>query len=61
MKLYYHPVSTTSLMIMQFAAEEGVELDYQLVDLMKGEERRPEYLAINPNAWYRCWRMTASC
>ena len=49
MKLYYHPVSTTSLMIMQFAAEEGVELDYQLVDLMKGEERRPEYLAINPN------------
>jgi len=49
MKLYYHPVSTTSLMIMQFSAEEGVELDYQLVDLMKGEERRPEYLVINPN------------
>ncbi len=49
MKLYYHPVSTTSLMIMMFAAEEGVGLDFTLVDLMQGEQRQPEYLAINPS------------
>jgi hypothetical protein len=36
MKLYYHPASTTCRMIMLFAAEEGIALDYQLIDLMKG-------------------------
>lgn len=49
MKLYYHPASTTSRMIMMFAAEEGIALDYQLIDLMTGEHLKPEYLAINPN------------
>jgi len=49
MKLYYHPGSTTSRMIMLFAAEEGIALDYQLVDLMAGEHLKPEYKALNPN------------
>ena len=49
MKLYYHPVSTTSRMIMLFAAEEGVDLDMQVVDLMSGEHLQDAYAAINPN------------
>jgi len=49
MKLYFHPVSTTSRTIMLFASEAGIALDYQLVDLMKGEHVQPAYLAINPN------------
>jgi glutathione S-transferase len=50
MKLYYHPASTTSLIITMFAAEEGIPLEYQVVDLMTGEHRKPEYKAINPNS-----------
>lgn len=49
MKLYCNPASTTSRIIMMFAAEEGIELDYQIVDLMTGEHRNPEYKSINPN------------
>ena len=49
MKLYCNPGSTTSRIIMMFAAEEGIDLDYQIVDLMTGEHRKPEYKSINPN------------
>ncbi len=49
MKLYYHPASTTCRVIMMFAAEEGIELDYELVDLMQGDHLKPQYKAVNPN------------
>ena len=49
MKLYYHPASTTSRMIMMFAAEEGIDLDYQVVDILTGEQHTPGYKALNPN------------
>ena len=49
MKLYFHPVSTTSRTVMLFASEAGIQLEYQLVDLMKGEHVQPPYLALNPN------------
>ena len=49
MKLYYHPISTTCRPIMLFAAETGIELDIQLVDLFTGEHMQPPYAAINPN------------
>lgn len=49
MKLYYHPVSTTSRIVTMFAEEEGIPLDYEVVDLVKGEHLEPEYRAINPN------------
>jgi glutathione S-transferase len=49
MKLYYHPVSTTSRPLVLFAAENKVALDLQVVDLMTGEHYKPEYEAINPN------------
>ncbi|HWG35604.1 MAG TPA: glutathione S-transferase N-terminal domain-containing protein, partial [Gemmatimonadaceae bacterium] len=49
MKLYYHPVSTTSRPIVLFAAESDIDLDYQIVDLFTGEQYQPEYAAINPS------------
>ncbi len=49
MKLYCHPASTTSRMIMQFAAEQGIDLEYKVIDLFTGEHYKPEYTAINPN------------
>jgi glutathione S-transferase len=49
MKLYFHPASTTSRPIMLFAAENHIELAYQVVDLFTGEHCKPPYEAINPN------------
>lgn len=49
MKLYYHPISTTSRPVMLFAAENQIPLDMQVVDLFTGEHVQPPYAAINPN------------
>jgi hypothetical protein len=49
MKLYYHPVSTTSRPVALFATESDIKLDYQVVDLFTGEQYQPEYAAINPS------------
>lgn len=50
MKLYTHPASTTSRPVMMFAADEGVALEHEVVDLFTGAQYQPPYLAINPNA-----------
>ena len=49
MKLYYHPISTTSRPIMLFAAESRIPLEMQVVDLFTGEHVQPPYAALNPN------------
>ena len=49
MKIYYHPASTTSRPLMLFAAEEGVNVDFELVDLFTGAHYKDDYTAINPN------------
>ena len=49
MKLYMHPVSTTSRPVMMFIAENGIDVDMQTVDLMSGEHMNAAYAAINPN------------
>jgi glutathione S-transferase len=49
MKLYYHPISTTSRPIMLFAAETGIPLQMQVVDLFTGEHVQPTYAGLNPN------------
>ncbi|MBC5765200.1 glutathione S-transferase family protein [Ramlibacter albus] len=49
MKLYYHPASTTCRPIMLLAAEAGIPLEMQLVDLFTGEQYKPHYEAVNPN------------
>jgi len=49
MKLYCHPASTTSRIVMMFVAEEGIPVEIQVVDLFTGEHLKPPYAAINPN------------
>ena len=49
MRLYYHPASTTSRIVQLFAMDQGIALDYQVVDLFTGEHLKPEFAQINPN------------
>ena len=49
MKIYYHPVSTTSRPLMLFAQENALPVEFQVVDLMKGEHVQPPYEKINPS------------
>ena len=49
MKLYYHPVSTTSRPIMLFAADENVPLDYEVVDLLTGAHFGSDFSGVNPS------------
>ncbi len=49
MKLYYHPASTTSRPVALFAAETGLPLDMQVVDIFSGEHLKPAYASVNPN------------
>lgn len=49
MKLYMHPFSTSSRPVRLLLAERGIPCDEVLVDLMRGEQQREPYLALNPN------------
>jgi glutathione S-transferase len=49
MKLHQHPASTNARRVRLTAAVLGIELDEVTLDLSKGEHKRPEYLALNPN------------
>jgi glutathione S-transferase len=48
MKFYYHPASTTCRPIMLLAGEEGIALEYELVDLFAGAQYQPEFARVNP-------------
>lgn len=50
MKLYMHPVSTTSRPIRQFIADNNIRCEEVLVDLMKGEQYQEPYASLNPNS-----------
>jgi len=49
MKLYMHPVSMTSRPVRLFIAENGIEVEEQIVDLMTGEHYQEPFVSINPN------------
>jgi glutathione S-transferase len=49
MKLYFHPVSTTSRPVVHFAADNNIALDFQVVDIFKGEQMSEAYAKINPS------------
>ena len=49
MKLYSHPVSTNARKARLVAAHLGLPIEEKIVDLKNGEQRSPEFLAINPN------------
>jgi glutathione S-transferase len=49
MKLYFHPVSTTSRPILQFCADAGIAYEPVVIDLMNGEHMQEPYVSFNPN------------
>jgi glutathione S-transferase len=48
MKLYGFPASPNTWKVRAVAAHLGLPLEFQFVDLMKGQQRTPDYLALNP-------------
>lgn len=48
MKLYGFPISPNTWKVRAVAVHLGIVLDDQLVDLSRGEQRTPNYLALNP-------------
>src|SRR5690242_8706311 len=49
MKLYMHPVSTACRPIRLFIADNKIDCEEELVDLMKGAHLQEPYASINPN------------
>jgi glutathione S-transferase len=49
MKLYMHPISMTSRPVRLFIAENKIDAEEQVVDLMSGEHYKEPYASINPN------------
>jgi glutathione S-transferase len=49
MKLYMNPMSPNARRVRFTAAVLGLQLEEKTLDFAKGEQRNPEYLAINPN------------
>lgn len=49
MKLYTNLFSPNARKVHAVANELGMTLEFQTVDLQSGEQRKPEYLALNPN------------
>lgn len=49
MKLYVNRAATTSRAVLAFCKAEGIAVDVQDVDLMKGEHHQPPFCEINPN------------
>ena len=49
MKLHVFPPSPNAKKVLMTAQEAGVPVDITIVDLQKGEQKQPEFLALNPN------------
>jgi len=60
MKLYTFPLSTNCRRAVAVARHLDLPLDYQIVDLTKGEHKMPAYLAINiaPISGSRSWPLS---
>lgn len=48
MKLYGFPPSPNTRKLQALALELGIEIEFQLVDLAAGEQKRAQYLALSP-------------
>jgi len=49
MRLYFFPASSNSRRALITARHLGIEVDLELVDLAKGEQKKPDFLKLNPN------------
>ena len=48
MKVFGHPVSTCTRKVLTVLAEKGQKAEFVTVDILKGEGKNPDYLAIQP-------------
>ncbi len=49
MKLYMHPVSTACRPVRLFMADNKIDCEEELVDLMKGAHHQEPFASLNPN------------
>jgi glutathione S-transferase len=49
MRLYYHPISTCARRVLLTVHQLGIDVERVLVDLGKGEQHSPTFVALNPN------------
>ena len=49
MIFYTHPVSSVGRPVAFFIADDGIEVEQQVVDLFTGEQYGPAFAAVNPN------------
>lgn len=49
MDLYGHNYSNAARRVQMLCEECGIAYNYRVVDLMEGEQYKPEFLAMNPN------------
>ena len=49
MKLYMHPISTSSRSILMFVADNELAIELHVVDLMTGEHLKEPFRSLNPN------------
>lgn len=47
LKLYNHAIAPNPRRVRVFAAEKGIELSLEEVDILAGQSRTPEFLAKN--------------
>src|SRR5213080_465123 len=67
MKLYAFPPSPNTWKVRAAAHQIGLPLELEIVDLTKGAQRKPDYLAINPTGRtptlvdgdFKLWESTA--
>lgn len=67
MKLYGFPPSPNTWKVRAVADYLGIPLEFEFVDLPKGDQHKPEYLALNPNGRtptlvdgdFKLWESTA--
>jgi glutathione S-transferase len=48
MKVYGHPMSTCTRKVLCTLAEKGASAEFVMVDITKGEQKKPEFLARQP-------------
>lgn len=49
MDFYCNPLSPNCRKVDAVAKQLGIALEYKVIDLIKGDSRTPEFLALNPN------------
>jgi glutathione S-transferase len=63
MKLYSHALAPNPRQVRIFAAEKGIELLLEDIDILAGQSRTPEFLAKNSSGGVPvlCRLLTLSC